>query len=734
MFIGLALLAIALADPLLWGPYRPHLFFGLRPRNIPHSLLTGLMWYNSNTFAGIKHMRYDISQNDPVVVSWDEYDTRLGGTQHIYDPGNMVNLTIDFSKSDNQWTVRVKGEQHPNAIQSLIWFMSLEGDGSLELRSPLSSEGLEEVEFKGESPELGDFEFSVRESDLNTGPSNPHPVCEEHPSSHWQYTTLNIPDDNGWKAKEVVLTLIQDTVNAVANKYPPESEGDALSFPAWAALSLNNVDVLKGNAHFVQKTFKGPFELEFVFNDHEPDWKGQKKALEEKFTDLLKPQEPFTAQHYKSFAQTLISNLAAGIGYFYGDSVVAESEDSPPETYPPQGLYTCTPSRAFFPRGFYWDEGFHLQGLIDYDLDLVLDILESWFSLMNEDGWIGREQILGPEARARVPEQFRTQVESYANPPTLVTFLANLGTHPSKQVRAKLEKLFPLLERHFAWFRSTQKGKLLEYDREPTSPTEAYRWRGRTKTHVLTSGLDDYPRASEMSDGELNVDLMSWVGGMAESLQRIASILGHKDKASKYGKTLDDIKANLVDLHWSKKEKAFCDVAIDEFEEDTQVCHIGYVTLLPFFLRLIDDNDKVLAALEDLGDEQQVWSDYGIRSLSKSDEFFGTDENYWRGPIWMPMNYLALDALRYYNEHTTSAKVEQKCASLYEQLRKNLVNNVYKEWKRTGTVWESYGALDGRAKGAKQFTGWTALIANVMAMPETLEKRVHIQGDDHEEL
>ena len=28
---------------LLWGPYRPNLYFGVRPR-LPNSLVTGLMW------------------------------------------------------------------------------------------------------------------------------------------------------------------------------------------------------------------------------------------------------------------------------------------------------------------------------------------------------------------------------------------------------------------------------------------------------------------------------------------------------------------------------------------------------------------------------------------------------------------------------------------------------------------------------------------------------------------
>jgi hypothetical protein len=33
-----------------------------------------------------------------------------------------------------------------------------------------------------------------------------------------------------------------------------------------------------------------------------------------------------------------------------------------------------------------------------------LDIVKSWFDLVDEDGWVAREQILGAEARSKVGE------------------------------------------------------------------------------------------------------------------------------------------------------------------------------------------------------------------------------------------------------------------------------------------------------------------------------------------
>src|SRR2546421_13113599 len=46
--------AAASNSSLLWGPYRPNLYFGVRPR-IPQSLLMGLMWAKVDNFATVQN-------------------------------------------------------------------------------------------------------------------------------------------------------------------------------------------------------------------------------------------------------------------------------------------------------------------------------------------------------------------------------------------------------------------------------------------------------------------------------------------------------------------------------------------------------------------------------------------------------------------------------------------------------------------------------------------------------
>lgn len=81
-------------------------------------------------------------------------------------------------------------------------------------------------------------------------------------------------------------------------------------------------------------------------------------------------------QALESFSKAITANLLGGIGYFYGTSIVNrafayewdEEDDNTPaastgddEEEPggakltePKALLTATPSRSFFPRGFYW--------------------------------------------------------------------------------------------------------------------------------------------------------------------------------------------------------------------------------------------------------------------------------------------------------------------------------------------------------------------------------------------
>lgn len=484
----------------------------------------------------------------------------------------------------------------------------------------------------------------------------------------------------------------------------------------------------------------------------------------------------FQKDRYAGFTQALLSDLLGGLGFFHGDSKVdrsnapeygetdvdfwlkeksAMSSAKVTETEP-TSLLSFTPSRPFFPRGFLWDEGFHLLPVIEWDLDLAVSVFRSWLDQMDTDGWIAREQILGSAARSRVPPQFRTQYPHHANPPTLLALALPallqklIGTsrysgHPSKYLatpdsgKALMKELYPLLDKHYQWFRRTQVGDFIIYPRpEGAFPVEGYRWRGRTPKHTLASGLDDYPRANPPHPGELHVDALAWVGASARAMMQMAQALGDKSATDSHKEQLEAVRHNLDVLHWEETQEAYCDATIvghDSTAQYEHVCHLGYVSLFPLLAGLMKaDHPYLPAVLDLLSDKDKLWSSSGLRSLSKADKLYRHDEDYWRGAVWMNLNVLAVQRLRALGiegQPMPPTPVQGRALALAADLRDRVVKAVYKNYVRTGFAWEQYDDKTGSGRHSRGFTGWTSCVILLMGLEFTRGEVAHeVHGDD----
>ncbi len=180
----------------------------------------------------------------------------------------------------------------------------------------------------------------------------------------------------------------------------------------------------------------------------------------------------------------------------------------------------------------------------------------------------------------------------------------------------------------------------------------------------------------------------------------------------------------------------------------------------------IPSEDRFRRLLAVMLDEDEFLSPYGIRSLSavhrdepfvfdfggqrnevwyvpgESDSgMFGGNSN-WRGPIWFPINFLLVQALkRYYTFYGDDFKVECPTGSghlmtmleVAEELERRLVSifepdangrrpahgelQQYAEdphWKDLLLFFEYFHADTGAGLGASHQTGWTALVATML--------------------
>ncbi|ORY48586.1 glycoside hydrolase [Rhizoclosmatium globosum] len=762
----------------------------------------------SLTTPALNSIRHTCEQGDELeAYAWLEHDGRNYGSQTIKDGKSNVEIKTDFVKVPGgqyggEWAVRISGtpiDASKDTAIALYFYTALTGEGSLELLDAKSAKrGLNQVQLNGNVPSLGDFSFVIHDDPNNSEPESTKKEYRKFADlSKTQYAAFNTPPGSTWKVKDILQERLLKDAQALVNQHRVNMPQPPHTF------ALQNKGEAEGTIFVFQKMLKAPFQFDvaFVSKSAHPEKESlvkkdashligdelteklalQKTTFHDRFEKTFKLKaKGFTPEQVR-FGEMMLSNMLGGIGYFHGTNIVDRSLEGWEESEPvdflsgdssssdeddyfggdddevrvkkpapnpqiegPSSLFSAVPSRPFFPRGFLWDEGFHQLLIGAWDNDLSLDVISSWSSKIDENGWVAREQILGDESASKVPAEFQIQYSHFANPPTLLMSLLKFierskaenfdikNTNSQKVLSTEdtsvltrmhldnpdlakeyLRKVYPKFRKQYFWFRKTQWGDNEGYGRDGKSP-EAYRWRGRSDFHTLTSGLDDYPRANPPDASEIHVDLLSWVGSMAKALRAIAKEIGEEADIKKFDKHLKNVQIGLDAFHWNERAKAYCDAVSDGVGQSSHVVHLGYLNLFPYVLGIIPGDSKRIENFLDLiSDPNKLWTDFGLSSLSKSDKYFGTGENYWRGPIWMNIQYLVVRRL--YELKNSKSPYAARAGEIYVSLRENIINNVYKEYERTGFVWEQYSPIDGKGQRSHPFTGWTSLVLLMMA-------------------
>eukprot|EP00003_Mantamonas_plastica_P031643 TRINITY_DN8313_c0_g2_i1.p1 TRINITY_DN8313_c0_g2~~TRINITY_DN8313_c0_g2_i1.p1 ORF type:complete len:227 (-),score=50.18 TRINITY_DN8313_c0_g2_i1:89-769(-) len=220
--------------------------------------------------------------------------------------------------------------------------------------------------------------------------------------------------------------------------------------------------------------------------------------------------------------------------------------------------------------------------------------------------------------------------------------------------------------------------------------------RRRMMNNFLAHPMSQYPHPRER-----HIDLQSWMTMISKIMWELAELLG--EDAAEFERNYNAFNAE-IKHHWNPKTRSYCDIVEetvvigggDDNDENAKketklvikhVPHQGYVSLFPVLLQLVEaDSDELHHTLRLIRDPTKLWTDYGLRSLSKTDPSYGTGENYWKGPIWINLNYLAVRALQQYGEQG-NAQAKQ----IGEQLRKNVLGNIANVYHRQGFLFEQYG-------------------------------------------
>lgn len=176
--------------------------------------------------------------------------------------------------------------------------------------------------------------------------------------------------------------------------------------------------------------------------------------------------------------------------------------------------------------------------------------------------------------------------------------------------------------------------------------------------------------------------------------------------------------------------------------------------------------DRLISVLRYMLDENEFLSEYGIRSLSKfheknpynikidgrtykinyepsesTERLYGGNSN-WRGPVWLPLNFLLIESLqKFHYFYGDSLKVEcptgsGKMMTLWEvsiEISRRLINLFLvnqnrkrpadgdsppfkddPEWLTMPLFYEYFHGDTGKGLGASHQTGWTSLVAKLV--------------------
>jgi putative isomerase len=230
---------------------------------------------------------------------------------------------------------------------------------------------------------------------------------------------------------------------------------------------------------------------------------------------------------------------------------------------------------------------------------------------------------------------------------------------------------------------------------------------GTRQGAIYESGLDNSP----MYDGAAynpethllevgDVGLMSLYIADCDALAEMADVLHKtiearelKDRAARY-------RTKLATM-WDEKTGMFLNRDLRTGKAGTRLSPTNFYPLLagvatPAQAKQMIDNHLL--------NPKEFWGQWILPSIAMNDAAFG-DQNYWRGRIWGPMNYLVYLGLMKYDDAETRHAFAQKSYELF-----------LKEWKENGHVHENYNAILGTGddvKNSDRFYHWGALLGYV---------------------
>ena len=722
-----------------WGSYKPQLIYSFSEEDQSPLTVRFAFGYPDASIP----IRYDLTERNPLdlILNYNFHNGKDFSEQTIYDKTTKfqfktITIRENFENPLQQWSIYLINPQNKGFVNQILsdllkktlifskneGFFNNEGFIENDEFSARNFEESDEVIFAfslGIEQLARDLPINAKDFYLMKSDNSNNTFLIRNKSDHEIISIFKLKflENEVLKTEEISYKFLRNPDKSenwriIGQKLKEFIHEKDAPNPQNQANSLENNAIL----------FRIPIKLKSTFLLHllyKEDLTISTISLEEKFLPFAQRLETKRLDFFSNFLRVFplpevsskflqcsissFSNLLGGMSYMYGPIKTASN----PSIYTsPKSLFTMTPCRRGFARGFLWDEGFHNMILAQFDTQLSMKILGQWLDTVFEaTGWIPREQIRGPEIEEYSSRDFMVQNEKEANPPTIILVLNYLFLEFKNKKNSKgleeIEKCWRKAKLWFNWFHESQR-------RNPMVEEYLYKWIVERNGFNLGSGMDDFPRNDGASGffSQYHVDLQVWNIVFAENLLPIMEEFETDyEEIARIQTILLESKENLQKKFRDPEDSLYKDTDGLRFSP-----HIGYDSLFPLMFGLIEENSQELASvLSLLEDPNKLWSSAGIRSLSLEDNYYRKNDNYWTSPIWINMNYLVLRGLKKFYMKNEEAR------RIYEKLRENLMENVCGKWKKTGYFFETFDDRNSQGTHHNLFSGWTSLITLIIS-------------------
>ena len=231
--------------------------------------------------------------------------------------------------------------------------------------------------------------------------------------------------------------------------------------------------------------------------------------------------------------------------------------------------------------------------------------------------------------------------------------------------------------------------------------------RGTRTGAILESGLDNSPMydSAAYDPGThlleyADVGLMSMYIADCDALAQIAHELDKGEEERELTARAARYRAKLATL-WDPQTGIFLNRDLHTGQFNTRLSPTNFY---PMLARAATPEQARIMIEKHLLNPKEFWGEWIIPSIARDDPAFH-DQNYWRGRIWGPMNYLVYLGLRNYDDADVRRQFAQKSYDLF-----------LKEWRGNRHVHENYNAITGTGDdvaNSDRFYHWGALLGYI---------------------